>query len=128
MEKNRLQQASSPRIRKSIEAIVKALLKQIDDAEGDIAEQIEDSPIWKEAAERMDSVPSVGFKTVCVLLGALPELGTLSRQRIGALPGLAPVNRDSVSNSAQVCCGHGSSTATSVCRLVQRTAETFVRP
>lgn len=95
MEKNRLQQASSPRIRKSIEAIVKALLKQIDDAEGDIAEQIEDSPIWKEAAERMDSVPGVGFKTVCVLLGALPELGTLSRQRIGALAGLAPVNRDS---------------------------------
>lgn len=95
MEKNRLQQASSPRIRKSIEAIIKAVLKQIDDAEDDIAEQIENSPMWKEAAERMDSVPGVGFKTVCVLLGALPELGTLSRQRIGALAGLAPVNRDS---------------------------------
>lgn len=94
-EKNRLQQATAPRIQKSIEAVIKALRKQIDDAEDDIAKEIEDSPVWKDAADRMDSVPGVGFKTVCVLLGALPELGTLSRQCIAALAGLAPVNRDS---------------------------------
>ena len=29
------------------------------------------------------------------LLGALPELGTLTRQQIGKLVGLAPLNRDS---------------------------------
>ena len=95
MEKNRLQQASSPRIQRSIEAIIKAIRRQIDDAEDDIGKEIETSPVWKDAAERMDSVPGVGFKTVCVLLAALPELGSLSRQRIGALAGLAPVNRDS---------------------------------
>lgn len=94
-EKNRLGQAASPRIRKSIEAIIKALRKQIDDAEGDIAKEVEASPAWKDAADRMDSVPGVGFKTACVLLANLPELGTLSRQRIAALAGLAPVNRDS---------------------------------
>lgn len=94
-EKNRLAQASSPRVRKSIEAIIRALQKQIGDAEEDIAGEIENSPVWKDAAERMDSVPGVGFKTACVLLASLPELGTLSRQSIAALAGLAPVNRDS---------------------------------
>lgn len=94
-EKNRLGQATSPRIRKSIGAIMEAIQEQIDDAENDIAKEIEDSPVWKDAAERMDSVPGVGFKTACVLLANLPELGTLSRQRIAALAGLAPVNRDS---------------------------------
>lgn len=95
-EKNRLQQTSSPRIRRSIEAVIKTLRKQIDGAENDIVRQIENAPVWKDAADRMDSVPGVGFKTVCVLLAALPEIGTLSRQRIAALAGLAPVNRDSV--------------------------------
>jgi transposase len=94
-EKNRLAQASSARIRKSIQAIMKAIQKQIDDAEDDIVEEVERSPVWKDAVERMDSVPGVGFKTACVLLANLPELGTLSRQRIAALAGLAPVNRDS---------------------------------
>ena len=94
-EKNRLQQAAAPRVQKSIEAIIKALRKQIDDSEDVIAKEIESSPMWKDAAERMDSVPGVGFKTVCVLLGSLPELGTLSRQCIASLAGLAPVNRDS---------------------------------
>lgn len=93
-EKNRLEQAPSPRIRRSIEAIIKALRKQIDDAEDSLAKEVENSPVWKDAAERMDSVPGVGFKTACVLLADLPELGTLSRQRIAALAGLAPVNRD----------------------------------
>ena len=94
-EKNRLGQAPSSRIRKSIEAIIKALHKQIDEAEDDLAKEVENSSVWKDAAERMDSVPGVGFKTCCVLLADLPELGTLSRQRIAALAGLAPVNRDS---------------------------------
>jgi len=94
-ERNRLQQAATPRVRKSIEAIIKALKAQIDDAEDELAREIEASPVWKDAAELMDSVPGVGFKTTCVLLSALPELGTMSRQCIAALAGVAPVNRDS---------------------------------
>lgn len=94
-EKNRLQQAATPRIRKSIEVIMKAIKAQLDSAEDDLAREIEASPVWKDAATLMDSVPGVGFKTICVLLSALPELGTMSRQCIAALAGVAPVNRDS---------------------------------
>ena len=53
------------------------------------------SELKVETATLMDSVPGVGFKTICVLLSALPELGTMSRQCIAALAGVAPVNRDS---------------------------------
>lgn len=106
-EKNRLGQAHSQRIRTSIEAIMEAIKEQIDDAEEDIAKEIEDSPVWKEAADRMDSVPGVGFKTACVLLANLPELGTLSRQRIASLVGLAPINRDSGKMRGKRCIGGG---------------------
>lgn len=94
-EKNRLGQASAPKVRASISAIIKAIQKQLDGVDTDIARQIEDSPVWSDTAERIESVPGVGFRTACVLVASLPELGTLSRQRIAALAGLAPVNRDS---------------------------------
>jgi transposase len=108
-EKNRLQQASSARVRGSIEAIIKALGRQIDDCDGEITRAVENSPAWKDAAERMDSVPGVGFKTASVLLASLPELGTLSRQAIAALAGLAPMNRDSGRQRGKRCISGGRS-------------------
>lgn len=106
-EKNRLEQSHSPAIRKSIAAVIKALQKQIDDTQAQIAALIEESPVWKQAAERLDSVPGVGFTTACVLLANLPELGALSRQHIAALVGLAPINRDSGSSRGQRGIGGG---------------------
>lgn len=94
-EKNRLAQASSSKIRKSIEAVIKAMQKQIDTAEEDLARQVEEAPEWKAAAKMIDDVPGIGFKSACVLLANLPELGTIGRQAIGAIAGLAPINRDS---------------------------------
>jgi transposase len=94
-EKNRLKQTASPRVLKSIHAIVEALTMELEDLDGQIGELIRSSPVWKEAAARLESVPGVGTQTACVLLAHLPELGTLDRQRIGALVGLAPMNRDS---------------------------------
>lgn len=41
------------------------------------------------------SVPGVGKVTVATLLALLPELGTINRQQIAALVGVAPVNKDS---------------------------------
>ncbi|MCA9112800.1 MAG: IS110 family transposase [Planctomycetaceae bacterium] len=41
------------------------------------------------------SVPGLGPATVSVLIAELPELGTLNRQQIARLVGVAPTNRDS---------------------------------
>ena len=43
----------------------------------------------------MRSVPGVGPVTAFTLLAELPELGTLNRQKIAALVGVAPFNKDS---------------------------------
>jgi transposase len=43
----------------------------------------------------LQSTPGVGQTTAAVLLSELPELGTLNRQEIAALVGVAPFNRDS---------------------------------
>ena len=43
----------------------------------------------------MRSVPGIGPITAAVLVAELPELGMLNRQKIAALVGVAPFNRDS---------------------------------
>ena len=45
--------------------------------------------------ELLRSVPGIGPVCTRTLLLDLPELGTLSRQRLAALVGVAPLNRDS---------------------------------
>jgi transposase len=48
-----------------------------------------------EAAVRLHAFQGVGPGTVAVLLGHLPELGTLEDNSLAALAGLAPLNNDS---------------------------------
>jgi transposase len=94
-ERNRLQQSASAKVLRSIRSIIRALTAELEDLDGQISEMIRSSPVWKGAAARLESVPGVGPQTAYVLLAHLPELGTLDRQKIGALAGLAPMNRDS---------------------------------
>src|SRR5687768_5753073 len=53
------------------------------------------SPVWREHETLLRSVPGIGPVCTRTLLLDLPALGTLSRQRIAALVGVAPFNRDS---------------------------------
>lgn len=53
------------------------------------------SPVWRERETLYRSVPGIGPVSARTLLLDLPELGTLSRQRIAALAGVAPFNCDS---------------------------------
>jgi len=52
-------------------------------------------PEWEQKAQLFLSVPGVGRVTTITLLAQLPELGTINRQQIAALVGVAPVNKDS---------------------------------
>jgi transposase len=61
----------------------------------DISRFIKESPLWHEKELLMRSVPGVGPVTAFTLLAELPELGTLNRQKIAALVGVAPFNKDS---------------------------------
>jgi transposase len=52
------------------------------------------SPVWREQDDLLHSPPGVGPVLSHTLVADLPELGTLSRQQIAALVGVAPLTRD----------------------------------
>ena len=78
-ELNRRAQAN-PEVRKSIDAVLKILHRQIGDVEHDIDGTIRHSRLWHEKDILLQSVPGVGPGTSRTLLAALPELGRLNRR------------------------------------------------
>lgn len=93
-EQHRKTRAKGP-VRKNIDAHIAWLERQVRNVDGDIAKLIQSSPVWREKEDILDSIKGVGRVTIATVLSALPELGTLSRQAITALVGLAPFARDS---------------------------------
>jgi len=93
-EKNRLGQARG-QVRAQIRTHMTWLERQITARDTDISTLVRHSPLWRERDELLQSAPGVGPVFSTTLLGELPELGTLSRQQIAALVGVAPLNHDS---------------------------------
>jgi transposase len=93
--KTRLETCREPRIRAfwkaeigRLEKIERAELKQLVAAirqHADLAERL----------ELIDSVRGVGLPTATAILVRLPEIGTLTREEVAALAGLAPYDDDS---------------------------------
>jgi transposase len=94
-EKNRLLSVEHRGIRKQIKANIEWLEKQLNINEYDLDQAIKETPVWREKADLLKSVPGVGRVTVTTILALLPELGALTRRQIAALVGVAPFNRDS---------------------------------
>jgi transposase len=93
-EKNRLGRAA-PRVKPSIREHIVWLEKDLEGLDRELEEWVKGSPLWREKENLLRGVPGVGPVTSFTLLGQLPELGSLSRQKIAALVGVAPFNRDS---------------------------------
>jgi transposase len=93
-EKNRLQ-TSPPLLRPDVEEHVSWLTAKLQALEEEIRRCIQASPEWQEKEALLRSVPGIGPVTAATLLADMPELGHLNRQKIAALAGLAPFNRDS---------------------------------
>jgi transposase len=93
-EKNRLQ-AAPPRIRPQIQSHIEWLQRQLGLFDDALRTLVRSSPLWREKEDLLRSAPGVGPVLATTLVAALPELGTLSRQQIAALVGVAPLNRDS---------------------------------
>lgn len=93
-EKNRLQTAPEG-IRADIERHIEWMTTEIEALEKLINQAIIDNPTWRETARRVQTMPGIGAITASTLVADLPELGQLNRQKIAALVGVAPFNRDS---------------------------------
>ena len=94
-EKNRLNKAVSPQVKKSIQLIIDTVNQQIREIEKQLDDEIKGDPELHEKDHLIQSVPGVGPQTSRMLLAALPELGRLSGKQIASLVGVAPFNRDS---------------------------------
>ena len=93
-EQNRL--GSAPRrVRADLEAHIVWLDQRLASLDDDLDTTLRASPIWREREPLYRRVPGIGPVCARTLVLDLPELGTLSRQRIAALVGVAPFNCDS---------------------------------
>jgi len=84
---------------KSLEAsckrIIKVLDKEVERLEKSLNDYVDEQSEWSEKRELLISTPGVGNTLIYTLLADLPEIGTLNNKEIGALVGVAPMNRDS---------------------------------
>jgi transposase len=81
--------------RKSVRQHIEWLDARIKEIDRDLDGRLKDSPLYSPKYALLESVPGVGPVTIKMLLGRLPELGTLDRKRVAALVGLAPFADDS---------------------------------
>jgi transposase len=94
-ESNRLGSAPPPAVPADIVAHLAWLDQRLATLDDDLDTTLQASPIWRERETLYRSVPGIGPVCARMLLLDLPELGALSRQRIAALAGVAPLNCDS---------------------------------
>jgi transposase len=93
-EVNRLSNAPG-RLRADLEAHIAWLEHRLVALDDELDTTLRASPLWRERETLYRSVPGIGPVCARTLLLDLPELGTLSRQRIAALVGVAPFHCDS---------------------------------
>ena len=93
-EQNRLAGVSE-RLTKDITAHIAWLHAGIATLDDDLETLLRASPLWRENDDLLQSAKGIGPVSAHTLLLELPELGTLTRQQIAALVGVAPLNGDS---------------------------------
>lgn len=93
-EKNRRVTTRSA-MRDQLERHISWLEVELADLNDQLEKLVAQCAEWRAKKKVMLSVKGVGPVTANTLLADLPELGTLNRQQIVALVGLAPLNKDS---------------------------------
>lgn len=111
-EKNRLSRAVGP-VKTDIEHHIAYLKERKNNLDKEIEQIIKDSPIYRQTVELLRTVPGVGPVTTATLVANCPELGNLSRRKIAALIGIAPLNKDSGKRTGVRCIWGGRETVRS---------------
>ncbi len=99
-EQNRLGQCRHKMIKGQIRRMMAQLAEQIDQIDGLMKKLVNTSQELKAKVKALCQVKGVGHLTAVTLLITLPELGTLGRNRIVRLVGLAPLKPRPMSGRA----------------------------
>jgi len=94
-EKNRRASAASDTVRDQIKAHIDWLEECIAELDEQLKALLQSSAPWQAKDDILQSVPGIGPVVSFSIIADLPELGTLNRQQISKLVGVAPLNRDS---------------------------------
>lgn len=82
-------------VRADLQEHVAYLEAKLHDVDRELTAMIRAHPTWAATARLLRTVPGVGRVTAAILIAGVPELGQLSRHKIAALIGLAPLARES---------------------------------
>jgi len=94
-EQTRLKQSRHPIIKAQIDGSITHLAQQIKQLDRLVNKLVNSCPELRLKVEQLCQLKGVGTLTAVTLLVTLPELGTVGRNRIARLAGLAPLNDDS---------------------------------
>ena len=94
MESDRRRRARGPKVPRGIGRTPAALQAALAEPDREIRARVRGSPARRAAEDLLTPVPGVGPITARTPIAELPELGRITRRRIAALVGVAPVNRD----------------------------------
>lgn len=95
VESNRLAGVTDRDVRRSIEAVLRVLGRQVGNVGGELASALRSSDVRRAKDELPQSTPGIGPVVGRTLPAELPELGTPSREPVASLAGVAPMDRDS---------------------------------
>jgi transposase len=82
-------------VREDIQEHIAWLRKRLRGVDQELSRAVRSSPLWREQADLLRSVPGIGPVASATLLAELPELGRLGHKQLAALVGVAPLNCDS---------------------------------
>jgi len=94
-EKNRRGSAATDTVREEIKKHIDWLEERIAELDEQLQAQLKTSSLWQAKDVILQSTPGIGPVVSFSMIADLPELGTLNRQQISKLVGVAPLNNDS---------------------------------
>jgi transposase len=94
-EKNRHGSAATDTVREEIKKHIDWLEERIAELDEQLQAQLKTSSVWQAKDVILKSTPGIGPVVSFSMIADLPELGTLNRQQISKLVGVAPLNNDS---------------------------------
>ena len=122
---NRLAQSRDERVRRDLTDHLAWLTERLAASDDELGQAVSECAEWRERDEQLRSVPGVGPVTSRTLLALVPELGTLTRQQVAALCGVAPFARESGQWRGARRCRGGRSCVRAVLYMAALTATRY---